>query len=79
MTISPEIMKKLCFDLKRLRAESKLTQAKVCSKLGWNRSFLAQIETGRKIPNLDHLHLLGLVYKHDLVIKYRKRNNLKKY
>jgi len=77
MTISPEIMHKICFDLKRLRAESKLTQLEVCRKLGWNRSFLAQLETGRKIPNLDHLHLLGLVYKHELVIKYRKRKNRK--
>ena len=51
--------KKLGMNIKRIRLSKKMSQGDICRKLGIDRSYMSNIESGNKNPTLSSINKLA--------------------
>lgn len=51
--------KKLGANMKRIRLEKQMTQGDICRKLGVDRSYISNVESGNKNPTLSTITKLA--------------------
>ena len=51
--------KKLGMNIKRIRLAKKMSQGDICRKLGIDRSYMSNIESGNKNPTLSSINKLA--------------------
>ena len=53
----------VCSNLRKLRKQAGLTQQQVADNLGYARSYISLLETGRETPNRRQVSLFSRFYK----------------